>query len=57
MNNLKKTVSFRLSGVARLLLERIADKKGLNQTALLEMVIREVAEREGVTIPTAEGEK
>jgi len=50
MDNQKKTVSFRLSGIARVLLGRLSEKKGINQTAIIEMLIREMAERENVSV-------
>jgi hypothetical protein len=42
---------FRLSPQGRDLLAALSDKHGVNQTAVMEMAIREKAERDGVTIP------
>ena len=44
-----KTRSFRLSDEAYILLEALGRKKGINRTAMLEILIREKAEAEGVT--------
>lgn len=45
--------SFRLSDEAYTLLELLARKQGINRTAMLEILIREKAESEGVTVPDA----
>jgi predicted transcriptional regulator len=46
MNNGKTPVGFRLSERARALLAALAQKIGVNQTAIVEMAIRQMAERE-----------
>jgi len=44
----KKSTSFRLTPEARRLLEVLALKFGISQTAVLELLIREKAKRENV---------
>lgn len=48
MNKRKTPSAFRLSDRAKALLEALADKHGVNQTAVIEMAIREKAERDKV---------
>ena len=40
--------TFRLTPEARRLLVALAERKGVNRTAAVEMVIREAAKREGI---------
>lgn len=51
MSNKNKR-SFRLTETADALLQSLADKKGLSKTAVLEILIRDEAKREGVTVST-----
>ncbi len=44
----KKPVGLNLSAEARRLMVEIATKKGVSQTGVVEMAIREMAESEGV---------
>lgn len=44
-----KAVTFRLTEEARRLLAEIAQKQGVDKTSALEVIIREVAERRGIT--------
>ncbi len=44
----KKPVGLNLSAEARRLMVEVATKKGVSQTGVVEMAIREMAEREGV---------
>jgi hypothetical protein len=41
-------MSFRLTPEARRLLQALAESKGVNLTAALELAIRETARREGI---------
>jgi hypothetical protein len=43
-----KAATFRLTEEARRLLEEIARRQGVDKTAALEIIIREVAERRGI---------
>jgi hypothetical protein len=47
----KRSTTYRLSEEARTLLERLADHHGINQTAVLEMAIREKARRDLLAEP------
>ena len=44
----KGPTSFRLSSEGKDLLEKLAEKWGVNRTAMLEILIRERAKKEGV---------
>lgn len=44
----KQSTTHRLTEEARLLLQALARKSGVSQTAIMEMAIREKAKREGV---------
>ena len=44
----KKPVGLNLSAEARRLMADLADKKGVSKTGVVEMAIREMAEREGL---------
>lgn len=46
----KQPTSVRLSPEAKRLLERLADKLGVTQAAIIEMAIRRMAEAEGVSL-------
>ncbi len=48
MDSRKTPTAFRLSEKARALLAALAEKLGVNQTAVVEMAIRQMAERERV---------
>jgi len=48
MDNRKTPTAFRLSEKAKLLLSALAEKLGVNQTSVIEMAIRQIAEREKV---------
>jgi predicted transcriptional regulator len=48
----KRSTTFRLSEEARDLLEQLAQRHGITQTAVLEMAIRDLARRD---LPTATG--
>lgn len=51
MADRKQKTSFALSEKARQLLAGLAEHYGISQTAVLEVVIRERAERQGVRLP------
>jgi hypothetical protein len=44
-----KTTSYRLTPEARRLLAALAERKGVNKTAVLEILIRKEAKEEGIT--------
>lgn len=44
----KKPTTVRLSAEAQRLLEKMAEKNGISKTAVLELAIRKMAEKEGV---------
>ena len=50
---MKKKTSFTLSEEAKQLLDLLAKKQGINQTAYLEITIREKAKQEGITIQSS----
>ena len=52
---MKRPTSFRLSEDAINLLKGLAKVRGLNQTAVLEMLIRMEAKDAGVVLPSREG--
>ena len=43
-----KAQTFRLTEEARRLLAAIAEKQGVDKTAILEIIIREIAEKRGI---------
>lgn len=45
---LKKPTNMRLSEEAKQLLDRLAHKLGINETSVVEMAVRKLAEAEGV---------
>jgi len=47
----KASTSIRLSQVAQNLRAKLAVKLGINQTAVIELALREFAEKHGVTTP------
>jgi len=48
---MKKTpTSFRLSDDARDLLQQLSEKTGISQVAVLEILIREKAKKDGLTV-------
>ncbi len=48
MKNKKVATSIRLSAEAKALLERLSDTLGISQAAVMELSIREKAQKEGV---------
>lgn len=52
MDNQKTPATFRLSATARALLQSLALKKGVNLTSVIEIAVREMAERENITVPS-----
>ena len=50
MEDTKRTRSFRLTDEADNLLQGIADKFGISKTAMLEVIIRDRAKQEKVTV-------
>lgn len=46
----KTPSTFRLSEKGKTLLSLLAEKHGVNQTSIIEMAVREKAERDGVQI-------
>lgn len=50
MEDTKRTRSFRLTDEADNLLQNIADKFGISKTAMLEVIIRDRARQEKVTV-------
>jgi hypothetical protein len=46
----KEPTSFRLSTDGRRLLDQLASRLGVSRTAILELLIREKAKQEGVTV-------
>ena len=52
----KRTTSFRLTPEARDLLERLAQRYGLNHSDMLEVMIRDRAKAEGLWPPPQSGE-
>lgn len=44
----KTPMHMRLTGTARRLMEKMAKKKGISQTAVVELAVRLMAEQEGV---------
>lgn len=46
----RRTTSFRLSADGRILLDAVANKLGIDKTAVLEIAIRKLAEIERVSI-------
>ena len=50
VNNLKTPISMRLSAEALELMEALGKKQGVNRTAIVEIAVRQMAEREGVKV-------
>jgi predicted transcriptional regulator len=50
MATTKKPTAVRLTDDGKLLLEKMAKRLGVSQTAIMEMAIREMAERRGVDL-------
>lgn len=48
ISSMKQPTSFRLSEQALRLLKLLADAKGVSQAAVIEMAIREMAQKDGV---------
>lgn len=48
LSTMKKSVGFKLSEEAKNLVEALADKLGISQSAVYEMAIRQLAEKERV---------
>jgi predicted transcriptional regulator len=53
MATTKKPTAVRLTDDGKLLLEKMAKRLGVSQTAVMEMAIREMADRRGVEIREA----
>lgn len=49
----KRMVSFRLTEEARKLLEALAQNRGISRTATLEVLVRQIAEDEGLRRPSS----
>ena len=56
MKKIRKTerIAARLTPEAAWLIEALAKKKGIVRSGILEMAVRDYAEREGVPMPTQE---
>jgi hypothetical protein len=48
----KRQTAIRLSETDEAILAALSNKKGVNKTAILILALREMAEREGVQVPT-----
>jgi len=47
---MKQPTSFRLTDTALQLLKVLADTRGVSQASILEMAVREMAKRDGISI-------
>ena len=52
----KKQTAIRISDVDEKLIVALSKKKGVNKTSIIVLAVREMAEREGVPIPTETNE-
>lgn len=50
----KPSTSFRISDEARYLMDHVASRLSISQTAVIEVALRDLAKREGVARPTPE---
>jgi hypothetical protein len=53
--DVKTPMHMRLTGTARRLMATLARRKGISQTAVVEMAVRLMAEQEGIVMQEPEG--
>jgi len=56
MKRSRHPVSFRLTTLANQLLTEMANDKGISKAAMIEIIIREAAKREGLNVDRPEDE-
>lgn len=49
--NHKPQATFRLTSFAMDVIRRLSHRRGVSQAAIVEMAVRDMAEREGISIP------